>query len=242
MTSPGPQRSAPHSRLGSMDLSPVHAFPRYRVNGHRWWCLLGALLLVVLLFAILPAAQLLSGLHSTPPPYREVALAPPPPPMPPPARELPPPPEQPRPAPPRLEPSLTPLPTQSLQVELRPTVDASHLAATDLGHNGIGIDVAGEVERFTFADLNAPPRPLSVPSIEIPHHLERAGFQEGRVVLTIRIDTRGRVEVLDVIEASHRDLETPARRAAARALFEVPKIDGVPTEVYGQWPLTIRVR
>lgn len=162
--------------------------------------------------------------------------------MPPPTEQLPPPPEQPRPSPPRLEPSLTPIPTESLQVELRPTIDASHLAAADLGWDGTGIDIAAEVERFTFADLNTPPRPLSVPSIEIPRHLERAGFEEGRVVLYIRIDTRGRVEVLDVLESSHRDLENPASRAASRALFEIPEIDGIPTEVYGQWPLTIRAR
>lgn len=217
------------------------SFPEEAARKTRPLTLLAAGLMVLLLFALLPASQVLSRFGEPPEAFREVALMPPPPPPPPADTEPPPPPEPDRPSPPRIEPSLTPVPTEGLEIELRPTVEDAMLATGDFGWIGSGIDVREEVERFTFEDLRSPPRPISVPSIEIPRPLLRAGFREGSVVLYIRIDRRGRVDVLDVIESSHRELEMPARRAAARSLFEIPTIDGEPTEVYGHWPLTIRV-
>lgn len=230
------------ARQGEIPLRPTRLpFPEETPKKTRPLTLLAAGLMVLLLFALLPASQVLSRFGEPPEAFREVAVLPPPPPPPPAETEPPPPPEPDRPAPPRIEPSLTPVATEGLEIELRPTVEDSMLATGDFGWIGSGIDVRDEVERFTFDDLRSPPRPISVPSIEIPRPLLRAGFREGTVVLYIRIDRRGRVDVIDVIESSHRELEMPARRAAARSLFEVPTIEGEPTEVYGHWPLTIRV-
>lgn len=217
----------------------ISADPVHAISGHRGKSLALAALLTFLLFLALPLSRFLSPPVEEPsaPAHRVRVLTPPPPP--------PPPPEISRPesarqdVTPRLDLPVNQVPTHRLAIDLSYTVETRLTETIPLGMLGTGEGIGDAIRRFTFADLLGGPRLRSIPPVSIPVNLSRRGFRSGRVTFSIRINEDGTVEVFDVVSATHQELIEPARRSAARARFEPPEVNGVPTPVYGHWPLNI---
>ena len=103
------------------------------------------------------------------------------------------------------------------------------------------IDVVQQVkELFTFDDLSAPPRYISIPRLIFPKELIRRGIKEGKVVMLIEIDETGKAKVLEIISSTHPRLEPEAIRIVRKAKFTLPIINGIPTKVQGEWPLLLK--
>ncbi len=77
------------------------------------------------------------------------------------------------------------------------------------------------------ARLSAMPRPIDVPRIEYPPDARKAGV-EGQVVLALRLDERGAVTAVRVVEAPSPALAAAAAEAARRFRFTPGLRDGEP--------------
>lgn len=101
---------------------------------------------------------------------------------------------------------------------------------------------AKPVQRTTYrsGELDSLPRLVNRPSAPFPASLARQGVTQGRVVLEVNIDPRGRVSIRRVISSTHPDLVQMARTTAARARFSSPTKDGRPVTAIFHWPLILR--
>lgn len=79
------------------------------------------------------------------------------------------------------------------------------------------------------ARLSAQPRVVDLPRIEYPADARRAGV-EGQVVLLLRIDARGAVIAVRVVDAPSPSLAEAARQGAHRFRFTAALLDGEPVE------------
>jgi protein TonB len=173
-----------------------------------------------------PAAPSPSAAAREPPrpARREVALARPPPPPPPlPSREAQPPPDAPKALP-------------RVGISLGSTV-ASGAFAVGVGNTAYGKaderaadpaavrPYAGGV--VPAARLSALPAPLDLPRIDYPPDARKAGT-EGQVVLLLRLDARGAVTAVRVVEAPSPSLAAAAAEGARRFRFSPALQDGEP--------------
>jgi len=202
--------------------------------------LLGALVMALLVFLAIPVTQHLGNPRSDLIEFREAITITPPPPM-----VLPPTPEQVQPK----EPEPTPEFKQQLQdfslSRLELSLNPGISGALRIGSAGNSfmteVDALSEIQQlFTFADLESAPRIINNPSIVYPRELIRSGIREGRVLVRIEIDTKGRARVLEIISATEPRLIPAAKEVIRKARFTAPKVGGVPQKVHGEWPIILR--
>jgi len=93
---------------------------------------------------------------------------------------------------------------------------------------------------YDAGELDARPHLVNRPSASYPRSQQRAGVNEGRVLLEVSISTSGRASVRRVISSSHSDFSAMARQFASRARFSVPKKNGKPVTAIYRWPLILR--
>lgn len=202
--------------------------------------LLGALVMALLVFLAIPVTQHLGNPRGDVMQFREAITITPPPPM-----VLPPTPEQVQPK----EPEPTPEFKQQLQdfslSRLELSLNPGISGALRIGSAGNSfmteVDALSEIQQlFTFADLESAPRIINNPSIVYPRELIRSGIREGRVLVRIEIDTKGRARVLEIISATEPRLIPAAKEVIRKARFTAPKVGGVPQKVHGEWPIILR--
>ncbi|MGB0370117.1 MAG: energy transducer TonB [Opitutales bacterium] len=189
------------------------------------------------LFFLLPLTQYFAGGSNDDNDVRKVAVTPPPPPV---EFEEPPPIEEPPPEV-QVEQLETPPPEISLSA-----IGASLAVNAGAGGISVGLDDfntkvnAADEMIFSLAELDRVPRRLSGRKPEYPYELRRNKI-EGHVRLEVLIDEQGRVEVLGVLESTHREFERPAIESAESCIFEKPMKDGkaVKTKFIFPFPFTI---
>lgn len=205
---------------------------------------LAAVLVATVLTVVIVSSAQAHRATSRPP----LALAPPPPVIPPPPTPQPEDPEPATPNPttnPRPEAAAEPPPALSLNpvpVHLDLGIDPSRLRLDATSGLGAALTTREQIARFTFEDLDSPPRAVYVPRPRIPRRLADAGFEGGVVTFLIHINRSGQVSVLEVLDTTESALVNPAREVAERARFSPPTINGQPVEVTGRWPLSIQTR
>jgi protein TonB len=79
------------------------------------------------------------------------------------------------------------------------------------------------------ARLSAQPRPLELPAIPYPPQARRDGL-EGEVTLVLRVDARGAVTAVRVVEAPSPELAAAAAEGARRFRFSPALLSGEPVE------------
>ncbi|MGF1532028.1 MAG: energy transducer TonB [Puniceicoccaceae bacterium] len=131
---------------------------------------------------------------------------------------------------------------EPLQVDFQAPLPAAQFSLPDLSTLTTGLNTREQIARFTFDDLDNPPRALYVPRPRIPLRLSSSGFSSGSVTFLVHIDKTGKVSVLEVLDYSDPDLVKPARDAANRSRFAPPTRNGEPVEVTGSWPLLIQTQ
>ena len=112
----------------------------------------------------------------------------------------------------------------SIEVAAFPSFDAAEIE--DLG-------------LFDIADLDFIPQLIHRPDFHFPAKLLRQGIDSGEITFDVKVDTRGRVTVIAVIEVSHPDLVEPATQAVQRALFQSPIKDGRKVDMRYRWTLNL---
>ncbi len=93
---------------------------------------------------------------------------------------------------------------------------------------------------YDAGELDARPHLVNRPSASYPRSQQRAGVDEGRVLLEVSINTSGRVSVSRVISSTHDDFSAMARQFASSARFSVPKKNGRAVTAIYRWPLILR--
>ena len=102
------------------------------------------------------------------------------------------------------------------------------------------MDALRDIEQiFTFADLDEKPRIINRPRFAYPRDLARRGIQQGKVIVRIEIDEKGRARFLKIVSATDPGLIPPAREIIRTARFIPSKVDGVPQKVVGDWPISL---
>ena len=202
--------------------------------------IVGAVVIAFSLFLIVPLTQILAKPPSKIVEYREIVTIKPPLPPTPPSKDIEPL-KEPEPAPPEFKQPTENLQLNPLDLTLNPgTGDAIAMGVRTREFES-EIDVMGDIEKiFTFADLPQAPRILNTPRITFPKSLTRRGIKDGKVVLLVEIDQKGRARVLKIISSSHPKLEPVAKDVVKRALFTTPEIEGETVTVRGEWPLYLQ--
>lgn len=217
----------------------VREFPKSHWKLTPVLALIGATLLASALFLIIPLTQLLGDLNSKTITYREILTLKQPPTLAPPSIQ----PQEPLeedPLPKR-EPEIKALTLNPLELSLNPGIEDALAMGIKMQTFQTELDVVGAIKKvFTFADLPQTPRIINTPRIIFPRELIQRGIKEGKVVLLIEIDERGKAKVLSVISSTHSRLEPVAKGIAKRALFTIPKVNGNPAKVRGEWPLYLQ--
>lgn len=94
---------------------------------------------------------------------------------------------------------------------------------------------------FTFDSLDEKPRMIHKGGFSYiyPNDLYRRGVKQGRVVLMVEINPKGKAKVLGVQSSSHRQFVPIAKRMVRMATFNAPTVNGEPVTVPGSLPITI---
>lgn len=202
--------------------------------------LAGSALLAVFIFLLIPITQHLDNLRGKIIDFRETMTLAPPPPM-----VIPPAPEQvqqnePEP-PPEFERQLQNLSLNQLELNLNPGISD----ALKIGLAGGGfvteVDAVSDIQKlFTFADLQEAPRIINRPNFVYPNELARRGVRQGKVIVKIEINEKGRARILKVVSTTHPGLVGPAKEIIRQARFTPPKVDGVAQKVIGEWPINLK--
>ena len=214
--------------------------PSEHNKSHVPLALLGAVVMALLVFLAIPITQHLENTRVELMQFREAMTITPPPPM-----VLPPTPEkvQPKESEPRPEfkQELQDFSLSQLELSLKPGISgALKIGPADHGFAS-ELDAIGEIQKlFTFADLESAPRIINKPRIAYPRELIRRGIREGRVLVRIEIDTRGRARVIEIISASEPRLIPAAKEVIRKARFTAPKVGGRLQKVHGEWPIILR--
>lgn len=107
---------------------------------------------------------------------------------------------------------------------------------------GNGFQVQGPVAGdYRMADLDGMPALLKRGRLVYPAQ-ERVDRIEGSARLKVRIDTTGRVTVLEVLEATRPAFAEAARRAAEESVFEPPQRHGKAVRAIYIWPFTFGLK
>lgn len=94
---------------------------------------------------------------------------------------------------------------------------------------------------FDVKDLDRTPRVVRRGRIEYPFELKRERI-EGFVKLKVIIDERGRVQVAEVLDASHRAFVKSAVDAAEDSVFESPTRNGEKVKAFYILPFNFSIR
>ncbi len=200
----------------------------------------GAVVLALLVFLAIPITQHLDNQRNKIVDFRETVTITPPAPM-----VLPPTPEEVQPSEPEPKPEFEEqfqdFSLSQLELSLNPSIsDALKIGVAGAGF-ATEVDAVGDIQKmFTFADLQSAPRIINRPSIVYPKDLIRRGVREGRVIVKIEIDTKGRARVLEVLFATDPRLIPPTKDVIRQARFTPPEVDGVARTVRGEWPIVLR--
>ena len=92
---------------------------------------------------------------------------------------------------------------------------------------------------FDIADLDFIPQLIHRPDFHFPTKLLRQGIDSGEITFDVKVDTRGRVTVIGVVDVTHPDLIEPASQAVQRALFQSPIKDGRKVDMRYRWTLNL---
>jgi len=200
----------------------------------RWTALGVGAGLTMGVFLLVAVTQITSTRRPKTQPVRSVERSSEPPPPPP--REQPPPEnaEATRAAAPRLERKRPAPQLEPLNLDLDPGTGGR--LTDDLGDGfDFGRGMAGRVkELYAFDKLDRQPRILSRGRVPYPRDMARRGI-EGYVELLVIIDRKGRVDVREVVDYSHRAFVEAAREMANKSRFSVPKRNGEPVRAKYTW-------
>ena len=94
---------------------------------------------------------------------------------------------------------------------------------------------------FDVKDLDRTPRVIKRGRIDYPFELKRERI-EGFVKLKVIIDERGRVQVAEVLDASHRAFIKSAVDAAEDSVFESPTRNGEKVKAFYILPFNFSIR
>jgi protein TonB len=134
------------------------------------------------------------------------------------------------------EPTLT-----QLDLALNPGIGEALAIGVAGGGFQTETDTVGDIQKmFTFSDLAQSPRIVNRPTLRYPNALVRRGVLDGKVVVLIEIDERGRPEILKIVSATDPLLVKPARDVIRQARFTPPTVDGRPQKVRGEWPIILQ--
>ena len=213
--------------------------PTAESRHRRILALCGAVLLAILVFLLLPLSQKLNSQRSEIIVLRETVTIQPPTITAPPAPEAQ---HQPEPEPkPKFKPQVQELSLSQLELSLNPGIsDALKISITNEGFTTDLNAVANIQEMFTFSDLAQAPRILNQPRIQYPTQLIRRNVRQGRVLVKIEIDTKGRATIIRVLSYTHPELIPTAKDVIRQARFTPPTVNGRPQQVQGDWPITLR--
>jgi TonB family protein len=112
----------------------------------------------------------------------------------------------------------------SIEVTAFPTFDAAEIE--DLGI-------------FDIADLDFVPQLIHRPDFHFPAKLLRQGIDSGEITLDVKVDPRGRVTIIVVVDVSHPGLIEPAIQAVKKALFQSPMKEGRKVDMRYRWTLNL---
>ena len=202
--------------------------------------LVGAIVLTLLVFLAIPITQHLDNKRSQILDFREaITITPPAPVVTPPAPEEVP---QSEPEPkPEFEEQFQDFSLSQLELSLNPSIGDAISIGVSNGGFSTEVNAVGDIQKlFTFADLQSAPRIINRPRISYPRDLIRKGVREGRVVVKILIDPKGRAKVLEVISATDPGLIPAAKDVIRQARFTPPTVNGEPKPVRGEWPIVLR--
>ncbi len=118
-------------------------------------------------------------------------------------------------------------PAVDLSVDLSQMLEWRYSYA-DLGKTG---SQAGSFGVSNFADVDEKVQNIIIPPKLFPEELIDAGIVQGRVVVTMLIDEKGRATVKNVLSSTHPTFVPMVVEAMRRSLFSIPMRDGKPTKV-----------
>jgi len=217
-----------------MSTGPMHASAKH----HRSLAYGGAFLLAATLFSLVPLTQYIGKEATNTIEFRKTVLVQPALPVAPPKAEPPPEKEPPK---PKFQQQFNQLNLSQLQLSLKPSIQDALAVGIASGGFDTEIDTVEDIqEMFTFADLPEAPRIINQPRIQFPQTLIQQGVREGRVIVLIEINERGRATVISIKSSTHPQLVKAARNVIRQAQFTKPLIDGVPQQVSGEWPIVLR--
>ena len=125
-------------------------------------------------------------------------------------------------------------------VDLKPVVKLSN----DYQFNvEVDVEIAQALQtHFNFEALSEGPRPLGSGGFKyaFPTLLRKRGIKEGKVVVLIEINTKGRASVLQVQTYTHKSLVPIAKRYVKMTPFTIPTVDGRAVTAKGIWPVILR--
>jgi outer membrane biosynthesis protein TonB len=95
---------------------------------------------------------------------------------------------------------------------------------------------------FDFADMDKAPRLMHGGQFRFnfPKDLIRRNITQGKVELSIEIDTAGKARILSVVSATYQQLIPIAKRMVSMAKFSIPTVDGKNVKVIGVWPVVLQ--
>ncbi len=209
-------------------------FYRPPKSKYQWASLLLGALATAVLFVLVPLVQSLDPERPEVLELEEINLAAPPPPSPPTADE--PPPSQPEEdEPPELEVPPPMLSLEQIEISLNPGIGGDVTAA------GLRMDFDFETESaeemmaiFEFSDLDKVPHITRRCRFRYPPRFRRSPG-EGFVKLLILLDSKGRVSVEEVLDASHPEFIPAVEACAESTRFSPPLRNGKPVRARYEW-------
>lgn len=178
---------------------------------------LSTVLMTLAILFILPIAQSLSDGNKKRT-LVEVSTANLAPPEPPPPEPPPPPEEEEEEQEPELDDAPPPMDISQLEAALNPGIGDAIAGMADIGGWGVMPDVMDDLTIFTVADLDSGPRLRRKGAFEFDNELIRQ-FSGSVIRVRIRIDHKGEVTVMRILDSPHRDFDQPIKVGLSRTLF-----------------------
>lgn len=99
------------------------------------------------------------------------------------------------------------------------------------------------VQVFAEAVVDEVPERISCPPVEYPRMMQQASI-EGQVLLQFVVEVDGHVQGdnIDILQASHRAFEGPARDMISRCLFRPGRVRAKPVRVLVQMPIVFHLQ
>jgi protein TonB len=136
-----------------------------------------------------------------------------------------------------------PTPSRPLATAALPTVGVA-LSGIDVGLAAGGVGDLGDLSRsladprkgagevvMTREAVDTLPRPLDQPRPQFPERLQRQGVQTGQVVVSLVIGVDGAVRSVQVVSASHPELEQAVLHVIRTWRFDPARYQGQPVQL-----------